>query len=299
MAEFSGTAGSFSREPHPGPFSGDPFLDQLTIDTPEQVALRFPVAGIGSRFLAILIDSLLQVAIYVAIILVLVLIVSSAPKTPAGQLSRNAEKWMIAILILLHFALYWGYFTLFEALKNGQTPGKMVFKLRVIQDSGRQITFFESMTRNLIRVVDLIPGFYLAGIVTMICNRQHKRLGDLAAGTLVVHERKTDEPIWGGSGPRTFTAASFAPSPAETLMRSRVVPDITLPADAVARLSPDDLSVIDRFFSRILDMDLSTRANIAARLATQMAAKMQMEIPAGMKAERLLEAIAHEMRAQG
>src|SRR3984885_2471582 len=139
--------------------------DQLTIDTPEQVALRFPVAGIGSRFLAILADTVLQIVVYVALFLVLVLILSSAPKTAAGGFTRSGEKWLIAILILIHFLMYWGYFTLFEALKNGQTPGKMLFKLRVIQDSGRQITFFESMTRNLIRVVDMMPGFYLVGVI--------------------------------------------------------------------------------------------------------------------------------------
>jgi uncharacterized RDD family membrane protein YckC len=273
--------------------------DQLTIDTPEQVALRFPVAGIGSRFLAVLADTLLQFIVYVAIVLVFVLLLSSAPKTAAGALSRSGEKWLFAILILIHFVMYWGYFTLFEALKNGQTPGKMFFNLRVIQDSGRQITFFEAMTRNLIRIVDLIPGFYLTGVITMLCNRQHKRLGDLAAGTLVVHERKTEEPIWGGSGPRTITAASFAPSPMDTLLQSQIVPEIILPADAVARLSVEDLSVIDRFFSRILDMDLTTRANLAARLAVQMAAKMGTEMPADVKPERILEAIAHQMRAHG
>lgn len=276
-----------------------PSHDQLTIDTPEQVSLRFPVAGIGSRFLAVFADTLLQIVIYAVIILLFVLIVSSAPKTAAGALSRNGEKWLVAIFILINFAMYWGYFTLFEAFKNGQTPGKMLFKLRVIQDSGRQITFFEAMTRNLIRIVDVIPGFYLVGVITMACNRQHKRLGDLAAGTLVVHERPSNEPIWGGAGPRTFTAAAFTPSATEALLQSRLAPEITLPADAVARLSVEDLSLIDRFFSRILDMDLNTRSALAARLAAQMTIKMQIETPPEAKPERLLEAIAHQMRSQG
>jgi uncharacterized RDD family membrane protein YckC len=285
----------FTQQHSPGPYGHD----QLTIETPEQVALRFPIAGVGSRFLAALADTALQIVAYLAIVLIFVLIVSAAPKTAAGQFSHTGEKWLIAILILIHFVMYWGYFTLFEAFKNGQTPGKMLFQLRVIQDSGRQITFFEAMTRNLIRIIDLIPGFYLTGVIAMLCNRWHKRLGDLAAGTLVVHERGSEEPIWGGTGPRTFTAASFAPSPAEALAQSRIAADLTLPADAIARLSVDDLSVIDRFFSRILDMDLTTRAGIAGRLATQMTAKMKIEIPADLKPERLLEAIVHQMRAQG
>jgi uncharacterized RDD family membrane protein YckC len=270
--------------------------DQLTIDTPEQVALRFPVAGIGSRFLAILADTVLQVVAYTVLFLVLVLILASAPKTSAGGLTRGGEKWLIAFLILIHFLMYWGYFTLFEAFKNGQTPGKMLFKLRVIQDSGRQITLFESMTRNLIRIVDLLPSIYLVGVITMLCNRRHKRLGDLAAGTLVVHERKSEEPIWGGTGPRTITAASFAPLPVEPDFAAQYVSGMTLPADAVARLTVEDFNVIDRFFARILDMDLDTRAKLAARLSMQMTAKMQIEVPREQNPERTLEAIAHQMR---
>ena len=115
---------------------------------------------------------------------------ASAPKSMAGEFTRSGEKWLVALVILIHFLMYWGYFALFEAFKNGQTPGKMLFKLRVIQDSGRQITFFEAMTRNLIRVIDLIPSFYLVGVISMLCNRQHKRLGDLAG-------RLTPEEIWG------------------------------------------------------------------------------------------------------
>jgi uncharacterized RDD family membrane protein YckC len=273
--------------------------DQLTIDTPEQVAIRFPVAGVGSRFLAVFVDSLLQIAVWVALFLVLVLIASSAPKTHAGELSHTGEKWLIAGLILFHFVLYWGYFALFEAFWNGQTPGKKLFKIRVIQDSGRQITFFESMTRNLIRVIDVLPGFYLAGVISMVCNRQHKRLGDLAAGTLVVHERRSEEPIWGGSGARTITAASFQPSQVEPDFLAQAHLGFALPADAVARLGVEDLNVIDRFFSRALDMELTTRAQIAGRLAAQMAAKMTVEIPKDVNPERVLEVIAYQMRGQG
>jgi len=274
--------------------------DQLIIDTPEQVAIRFPVAGIGSRFLAILIDSLIQITAYVVMVLVFVLVISAAPKsTSTGELSRTGEKWLIAALILVHFLMYWGYFTLFEAFWNGQTPGKRLFKVRVIQDSGRQITFFESMIRNLIRIVDLFPSFYLVGVIAMACNRQHKRLGDLAAGTLVVHERPTEEPMWGGTGPRTITAASFQPDQREPDFLFQHNLPIALPADAIARLSAEDLNVIDRFFSRALDMDLTTRAQIAARLTAQIGSKMSIEMAKDINPERILEAVAQKLRAQG
>ncbi|MGB0122672.1 MAG: RDD family protein [Silvibacterium sp.] len=271
--------------------------DQLTIDTPEQVAIRFPVAGIGSRFLAILADSALQIACYAVLILVFVLIATSAPKTAAGDLSRTGEKWLVAGFILFNFLMYWGYFTLFETFWNGQTPGKKLLKIRVIQQSGRQITFFEAMTRNLIRIIDWVPSIYLVGLITMLCNRQHQRLGDLAAGTIVIHERPSEEPIWGGNGPRTITAGAFERITPEAAFQQR--DELTLPADAVARLGPEDLSVIDRFFSRILDMELDTRARIAQRLAAQMCEKMNFPAPADMKPERFLEAIAHQMRSHG
>ena len=89
----------------------------------------------------------------------------------------------------------------------------------------------------------------------MACNRQHKRLGDLAAGTIVVHERPTEEPIWGGTGPRTITAASFQPAEREPDFLSQHNLAVALPADAIARLTAEDLNVIDRFFSRALDME--------------------------------------------
>ena len=273
---------------------------QLTIDTPEQVSIRFPIAGMGSRFLAILIDSLLQIAVYVAIVLVFILIVSAAPKSAnTGELSHNGEKWLIAGLILIHFVMYWGYFTLFEAFWNGQTPGKKLFKIRVIQDSGRQITFFEAMIRNLIRVIDMLPSFYLVGVIAMACNSKHKRLGDIAGGTLVVHERRSDEPMWGGTGPRTITAAAFQPAQAEPDFLSQHVVPVALPADAIARLSAADLEVVDRFFARALDMELTTRAQIAGRLMSQLSAKMGIETPKEINPERVLEAIAHQLRGQG
>src|ERR1700756_1234334 len=271
--------------------------DQLTIDTPEQVSIRFPVAGLGSRFLAILTDSVVQGVAYALLILVFVLVATSAPRAFGGALSRTGEKWLIAGIILFHFLMFWGYFTLFETFWNGQTPGKKLCKIRVIQQSGRQITFFEAMTRNLLRIVDMLPGFYLIGVIATLCNRQHQRLGDLAAGTLVIHERPSDEPLWSGQAARTIPAAAFEPALLENPSQQR--DDLTLPADAVARLSAEDLSVIDRFFSRILDMELDTRARIAERLAAQLSAKIGLALEPGVKPERFLEAIARQMRNHG
>jgi uncharacterized RDD family membrane protein YckC len=268
--------------------------DQLTIETPEQVAIRFPLAGVGSRFLALLADSLIQVVGYGVLIVVFVVVAANLPKsTGPAPVGGSAVKWAMASVFIFYFLLYWGYFTLFEAFWNGQTPGKKMCKLRVIRDSGRQITLFESMTRNFLRIIDGLPGFYAAGVITMWCNRQNKRLGDLAAGTLVVHERAAETPLWTSGAQRTITAQVFAEAPAQ----SPITPlPVDLPADAVARLSADDLNVIDHFFARAIDIDIARRAQLAERLAQQMTAKMGMDMPAGATPERVLESIARILR---
>ena len=264
--------------------------DQLTIDTPEQVAIRFPIAGIGSRFLALLTDSVVQGIAYAILFFIFFLILTSAPRLAGMIVDRAGEKWLIAAILLVVFLLRWGYYTVFEAFWNGQTPGKKLCKLRVIRDSGRQITFFESLTRNLIRAVDSLPGFYAIGIITMLCNRRSKRLGDFAAGTLVVHERAAEPPLWGGSASRTITAGAFAATPAPPPIVDPYAVD--LPADAVARLTADDLNVIDHFFARAIDIDIARRRQLAERLAQQMTAKMGIAMPEGVTPERVLESIA-------
>src|ERR1700753_438541 len=103
--------------------------DQLSIETPELVAIEMPVAGLGSRFAAILVDYLIWAAILIALILIALL------STP--NMGAQIEKWATGVFIFLFFLLRWGYFTLFEALWDGRTPGKRVARIRVIQKSGR------------------------------------------------------------------------------------------------------------------------------------------------------------------
>ena len=110
--------------------------------------------------------------------------------------SRNSATtlgtWLGAIGGILVFALFWGYYMVFEVTSNGQTLGKRALGLRVIKDGGYPIGFADSAIRNLVRVVDFLPFFYGAGLLTMLINGNWKRLGDLAAGTLVVKMARTD-----------------------------------------------------------------------------------------------------------
>jgi uncharacterized RDD family membrane protein YckC len=275
------------------------FADQLSIETPEQVALEFPVAGIGSRFVALLLDHLIQGSALFVLVLVVVGVMAAAGEHAETKLTG---KWFIAGVIFVLFLLFWGYYALFEAFWRGQTPGKRVMKLRVIKDTGRQITLFEALARNLIRYVDYLPGLYLAGVVTMLCNRRNKRLGDLAAGTIVVHERADEQPLlWAGAAQRN-PGLFAAPSPAVAMnadpWQAPLPPAPMFAQDEVARLTVADLIVIEAFFSRALDLPLETRAAMAYRILGEMAGKMGAANPEG-NPERALEAIATQFRGLG
>ena len=270
-------------------------FDQLNIETPEQVDLHLPIAGIGSRFLAILTDTILQIVAELLLLLFFILFISTSQRQFLGEVTGTTAKWLIAAILLFHFLLFWGYFALFEAFWNGQTPGKRLVKIRVIKDSGRQITLFEALARNLLRVVDMFPpNFYLVGLISMLCNKQQKRLGDFVAGTVVIHERTSEQPLLGHSS-RGITAPAFAqPQPEFVQPANGFQP----PADAIARLRPEDLHVIESFLSRALDFDPSTRAAIAARTARSIFARMDLPLPAEINPERALEAISYAMRSQ-
>ena len=274
------------------------YADQLQVETPEQVHLEFPLAGVGSRGIALLLDTVIQTLVYV--LLGLLIYVTSAytsiDRVMNGQ-SDRAAKWLIAGFVLLNFVMFWGYFVLFEAFWKGQTPGKRVMKLRVLKDAGRSITLFEAMARNLLRLVDALPSLYLTGVVSMLVTRQHKRLGDLVAGTIVVHEGKAEQPFVAHTG-RLFgsgQAVGLMPGARVEWEQSAGA----LPADAVAKLRPADLLVVETFFARALDLPVARRESLAEQVANAMCAKMGVERPAGLRAEQVLELVAWKMRGQG
>jgi uncharacterized RDD family membrane protein YckC len=271
--------------------------DQLSIETPELVSIDVPLAGLGSRCLALFIDYVLQgTALFVGILFLSFLVsLWSGPARPAHPSAGNqwGQKVGVAIAIAIPFLLHWGYFTLFEAFWNGQTPGKRITKLRVIQQSGRALGLFESMTRNLIRFIDMLPGLYVVGSICIFVSRRQQRLGDMAAGTLVVHSMPVVAPFV-PSGGRTFTAAAM-----ERQVETPPVRVIGLfPLDAVSRLQREDLQVIDNFLDRRLDLPLDVRAKLAERLASRMIAKMGIEKPV-MSDETFLESVVEDLRRGG
>jgi uncharacterized RDD family membrane protein YckC len=273
--------------------------DTHYIDTPEQVGLEYSVAGVGSRFVAALLDALIIMAFFLLEVLALALIGAASSVSPAaGSLTESAGKWFLAFVVFINFAIVWGYFALFEAYWHGQTPGKRAMKLRVIKDSGRQITLFEALARNLMRVVDYLPSLYLVGVITMLCNRRNQRVGDLVAGTIVVHERLDEPSLLYQTSTTLVAPVGFAAQPAgqETVLPWGQSVTAMFPADAVAKLDGQDLVVIETFFSRMLDLPMQTRAAVAYQMVTQMTKKMGVAVPEG-NPERALESMAYQMRS--
>lgn len=159
--------------------------DTLQIDTPENVTFDYDVAGIGSRFLSALVDTLLMLLLQFIIFGTLYLIGVQL----GGLFSESTPTWVTAILSLIAFVFFWGYYIFFEMLWNGQTPGKRMVGLRVIRVDGMPVTAVEVVIRNLVRLIDFLPSAYGVGVISMFVNEKSRRLGDLAAGTVVVHDR--------------------------------------------------------------------------------------------------------------
>ena len=268
------------------------------------MSIELPLAGIGSRFIAALVDSLILIAVFIFLVILATFVLPAL-----GALGEKAANWGVGIFILISFLVFWGYFALFEAFNNGRTLGKRAAKIRVIHQSGRGINFVEALARNLVRIIDYFPGFYGVGIVAMFLSRRHQRLGDMVAGTLVVREREVDMPMWGESASRNLTAAAHStnsPIPPSASPQAVSGPwggpphlRVQLPAPALAKLTASDLEVLEGFFSRRLDMDLTTRGAIASRIASAIGAKSGLTIPMEISVETFLEAVAHQFRELG
>lgn len=227
----------------------------LNIDTPENVVFGYEVAGIGSRFLAAIIDTFLITLLLVVTNLTLFFLV-------ANLLSRTglaeSASWLAALFGLISFAFLWGYYIFFEMLWNGQSPGKRWFGLRVLRTDGTPIGLSEAIIRNLIRIVDFLPAYYGVGVITMFLNERARRLGDLAAGTLVVYDRGH------------VTLASLQ---TQTLSL-HAAPDTATPFAQLPfeRLSPQQVALAESFLQR--RYQLENADDIATRLAQALLLQM-------------------------
>jgi uncharacterized RDD family membrane protein YckC len=250
------------------------FFNRITYSTPESVELEFTLAGIGSRAFALLIDYhilFLGWALFITIWSIL-----------TGQLLEyfdrigfnysGLDNWLAAIIVLLSFAFFVGYFIFFEVFWQGQTPGKRLAKIRVVREDGRPVKLTQAVLRSLLRSIDdlLFVGFFF-----IILGRKEKRLGDLVAGTIVIQEERP-------AIRKAFQLSEQAQPIAEKLLQ---VANISL-------LLPDDFAVIREYLQRRLWMDKKAKSQISLQLARQVKDVVEIEnLPSEMTPDLFLEAI--------
>ena len=253
---------------------GAPSLDvSLEVETPEQIALSYSVAGIGSRGAAAVIDTLVSFGALMMLGLI-VGIAASYGGLKLGKLNPSAA-WIVAAYFIAQFVVMWGYYVLFEGIWDGQTPGKRIMHLRVVRDGGFSVTFAASAVRNLLRVIDAF-GFYIVGIIVALMSDSRKRLGDLVAGTFVIKEERAQE------------RNDLVASPAE---RNR---------NLTARLSDDEYTLLDRYMVRRMALDPERRDAIVTQLAERFTNFLPSSTEAPLRASllRLYES-EREARASG
>jgi uncharacterized RDD family membrane protein YckC len=249
--------------------------ETLDIQTPENVAFGYQIAGLGSRFVATLLDTILIGLLQAMVVLVATLLINVLD---SSVLSDRLSAWIIAIFGVILSLFYWGYYVFFEMLWNGQSPGKRWVGLRVIRADGTPLTLSEALIRNLVRIVDFLPVAYGVGIIAMFIDKQSRRLGDLAAGTLVVHDR----------APISIQELSVK---RDVHLRPWALANISLEGFPLERLTNDDLNLIEDFLQR--RDQLTHRAQLAVQILNALHARLGLPLPtqSRFEAEDTLAAI--------
>ena len=226
----------------------------LEIETPEHVVLDYEIAGLGSRAAAALIDILILggLALSGGILLAILNRMGLSPGRLGG-----------AVLILIGFAAWYGYFTLFEGLRGGQTPGKRRLGLRVVADTGQPAGIGAAAIRNLLRPADFLPPPYLLGALLVGLHPRAKRLGDMVAGTVVVRDRPQEDQV------------RLAPLPEEGI--------------AAPELGDEEFRLLGSFLARSGELSAETRARLAEGLSARLADALgRVEAPEGADLVALL-----------
>ncbi len=242
--------------------------DKLIIETPEQTVLEFPLAGIGSRSLALAIDTLLQIAVLIVLGLIAGII------SYEGFLPRLGKQYVYAVLIFIAFLSQFGYFAFFETIWNGRTPGKRWIHLRVIMDSGRPLGAQGAILRNLMRIVDSLPSIYAVGIITSLISPQNKRVGDYLAGTVVIQEKSVqgDRSLWDAT-PTPLLATSQFP-----------------------KLNAAELQLVEAYLDRRSSLQDDVRRSMARQIAERMTQGSAATAETIQDPEKFLEALAEHSR---
>jgi len=232
------------------------YEDRISIATPESVSLELSLAGLGSRFIASVLDLLVK-AVAIGLLALALYLLGAGDSLGAAALS------------VLGFAIYFGYDVAFEVLGGGRTPGKRVNGLRVMADDGTPEGLRQSMIRNVVRVLEGPATLYMPAVISILASARNQRLGDHAASTLVVRERHASDRL---------TPASGSPV---------TIPD-HFDASAVTR---DEVATVRRFLERRHALERDARAGLARQLAGNLRPKVTGASEEG-EAEPFLEQLA-------
>jgi uncharacterized RDD family membrane protein YckC len=255
--------------------------DEVRMETPEQIELDLELAGLGSRFLAVLTDWVWKIVLTVIVgglALVVVAVLGG------GNLLESPSKVLLAVAVAIVYALWLGYSLYFEVKWNGQTPGKWTVGIRAIQESGAPLDFRAAAVRNLLATADFLPGFFLLGALLVLLTSRRQRLGDMAAGTIVVRER----------------AVSLGADPTEELIEHATDEYSFTPAQ-LAQLAPSDRTVIREFLRRYDSMARESAHQLAFTLVRRFAQKMGPPLPEPLPerhdARRFLASLLRDLEA--
>lgn len=264
--------------------------ETLVIETPERVPIEFSIASIGNRFLAVLVDHVIQIVVYIVIAAAGAWLLNIDQAIPVGE---EVQSWVLVILIIVVSVLFSGYFVVFEWLWNGQTPGKRLMKLRVIREDGRPVVFWEALTRNIIRIFDALPGgvvpIYSVGLITIFLSKRDQRFGDFFAGTLVIRESKDDVPTFDDT---------FAEEISDSAMR-RVQPVTAFTGD-ISLISEADIEIVESFLRRRWELVERQRQWMAWRIGLPLMFRLKPGYDSKtFTYEGFLEELFHRYNAQG
>lgn len=223
----------------------------LEVRTGESVEIRYELAGLGSRFIAVVIDVGIQVGVTLAAF-TLLLLVARPIAHGLAWLDVSSKTLVIvgwSLLTLALFALYFGYFIIFELAWSGRTPGKRIMGLRVVRDAGFPIDIGAAVIRNLVRTIEFALFFYAFSAIVVLVSRESKRLGDLAAGTIVVRDRRDEA--------GTMEAYLARETPSDDGLTSA------------------DRMLIERYVARRAQLETTARRALAAQIAERMRPKLR------------------------
>ncbi len=222
---------------------------RLELETPEQVVVSLPLAGVGSRMGAYGIDLTIRFALWLLIVVPAIFVWVNYP---------GLGGYAAAIAIIGHQALQFGYYIYFELAHRGQTPGKRRLGLRTVRQNGGPVDFLASVLRNLLRIVDWLPCFYGLGVAVMFCSSSEQRLGDVTAGTVVVREKRPEARARG----LDLSSADY----------ERVCHELQLlhPERIRVGLTKQEAELVARFLSRLPVLDPAKAANLSGRIRARL-----------------------------